>query len=175
MGKQFGKKKRPEHPPLDKAVEIIGIVTLWNGGKGYGFVQANADQPYTGQAFLHVTKLGDRDIDIGVGSPITCKVEPAKKIGDAPSVVHVREIGSRRATHKIKFFDKTKGFGFIENLGGGKDMFLHINAVERSNLDPSDLQEGTPVIILRTEDQPKGPAAYIIELAAVGADMVGAS
>ena len=34
------------------------------------------------------------------------------------------------ATGKIKWFNPTKGYGFIENDAGGKDVFLHISALE---------------------------------------------
>ena len=43
----------------------------------------------------------------------------------------------------IKFFNATKGFGFIEPSGGGKDVFVHISAVERAGL--SSLREGQKV------------------------------
>lgn len=35
----------------------------------------------------------------------------------------------------VKFFNTTKGFGFITPENGGKDAFVHISAVERSGLD----------------------------------------
>jgi CspA family cold shock protein len=43
----------------------------------------------------------------------------------------------------VKFFNTTKGFGFIEPVGGGKDAFVHISAVERSGM--STLREGQKV------------------------------
>jgi CspA family cold shock protein len=44
----------------------------------------------------------------------------------------------------VKWFNATKGFGFIEpDGGGGKDVFVHISAVEKAGL--SDLREGAKV------------------------------
>lgn len=40
------------------------------------------------------------------------------------------------ATGTVKWFNATKGFGFIQPDGGSKDVFLHISAVERSGLQP---------------------------------------
>ncbi len=43
-----------------------------------------------------------------------------------------------RQTGTVKFFNQSKGFGFITPDEGGKDVFVHITAVERSGVGPLD-------------------------------------
>ena len=38
-------------------------------------------------------------------------------------------------TGKVKWFDSAKGYGFIEQEGGGDDMFVHISEVEKAGYD----------------------------------------
>ena len=47
------------------------------------------------------------------------------------------------ATGTVKWFNSTKGFGFIQPEEGGKDVFVHISAVERAGL--RGLNEGQKV------------------------------
>ena len=47
------------------------------------------------------------------------------------------------ATGKVKWFNPTKGYGFIQTTGGGPDVFVHISAVERAGL--STLQENQQI------------------------------
>ncbi len=47
------------------------------------------------------------------------------------------------ATGTVKWFNPTKGFGFIEPSDGSKDAFVHISAVERAGLQ--GLREGQKV------------------------------
>jgi cold shock protein len=46
-------------------------------------------------------------------------------------------------TGTVKFFNSQKGFGFIQPAEGGKDVFVHISAVERAGM--STLNEGQKV------------------------------
>lgn len=47
------------------------------------------------------------------------------------------------ATGVVKFFNTSKGFGFIAPDGGGKDVFVHITALQRSGIQ--SLAEGQKV------------------------------
>jgi CspA family cold shock protein len=50
---------------------------------------------------------------------------------------------ARMATGTVKWFNPTKGYGFIQPQGGGRDVFVHISAVERAGL--STLNEGQQI------------------------------
>ena len=63
------------------------------------------------------------------------------------------------ATGTVKFFNTTKGFGFIEPDDGGKDVFVHISAVERSGL--SGLAEGQKVNFEVERDSRTGKSAAV--------------
>ena len=67
-----------------------------------------------------------------------------------------------RQTGTVKFFNTTKGFGFITPDEGTSDIFVHISAVEQSGL--ATLDEGKKVSF-ETEPDPrgKGPKAVNLE------------
>ena len=60
---------------------------------------------------------------------------------------------------KIKWFNPTKGYGFIENEAGGKDVFLHISALEQAGID--SLEEGQAVSFEIGENRGKENAINI--------------
>jgi len=51
--------------------------------------------------------------------------------------------GALMATGTVKWFNSTKGFGFIQPDDGGTDVFVHISAVERAGL--RDLRDGQKI------------------------------
>ena len=63
------------------------------------------------------------------------------------------------ATGVVKWFNPTKGFGFIQPEGGGKDVFVHISAVERSDL--RSLTEGQTISYELERDQRSGKESAV--------------
>jgi CspA family cold shock protein len=61
------------------------------------------------------------------------------------------------ATGTVKWFNPTKGFGFIQPDGGGTDVFVHISAVERAGL--RDLNEGQKISYEIVADKRSGKSS----------------
>lgn len=58
-----------------------------------------------------------------------------------------------RVTGTVKFFNHTKGYGFVAPDDGSKDVFVHASALESSGLGP--LNDGDKVTF-EIEDDPRG-------------------
>ncbi|MDG1708558.1 MAG: cold-shock protein [Emcibacteraceae bacterium] len=63
------------------------------------------------------------------------------------------------ATGTVKWFNPNKGFGFIEPEDGGKDVFVHISAVEAAGIDR--LNDGQKVSFEIQESRGKEAAAEL--------------
>jgi len=58
------------------------------------------------------------------------------------------------ASGAVKWFNATKGFGFIQPDDGGQDVFVHISAVERAGM--RDLREGQKISYELVQDKRSG-------------------
>jgi CspA family cold shock protein len=76
-----------------------------------------------------------------------------------PPVWTYKDQEIRMATGTVKWFNATKGFGFIQPDDGGKDVFVHITAVQKAGL--TGLNEGQKVSFDLASDRGKTSAANL--------------
>jgi cold shock protein len=75
--------------------------------------------------------------------PLQDNAEVGRALHDGRAAMDADRRFARRpymAQGTVKFFNAQKGYGFIQPTDGGKDVFVHISAVERAGM--SDLHEG---------------------------------
>jgi len=174
--------------PASNAPAVDATVKWFKADKGYGFVEL-ADG--AGDAFLHANALrnaGHESVPAGAklrvqvgagakGAQVTRVMEvdmagvverPARPAsggyGDSPRPP--RRVAPDPSTAvsvvgKVKWFDETKGFGFVASQDGGKDVFVHISVLGPAGL--STLAEGQTVN-MRVVDTPKGREAISLSL-----------
>lgn len=70
-----------------------------------------------------------------------------------------------RQSGTVKFFNQSKGFGFITPDDGGNDVFVHISALQRSGI--TALDEGMKVSF-ETEPDRRGKGPKAVNLQVVG-------
>jgi len=125
-----------------------GVVKFFNAQKGFGFIQRDDGGS---DVFVHISSVERAGLEgLAEGQELEFnlvdrggKVSAAdlQVVGDvipveAPArpAAPQRELTGEKATGTVKFFNGTKGFGFITRDDGQPDAFVHISAVERSGL-----------------------------------------
>jgi CspA family cold shock protein len=174
---QFGAQRfeAPAGPPVQ------AVVKWYNPDKGFGFVQL-ADG--SGDAFLHVSVVerGGHD-SVPPGATLEVRAGPGPK---GPQVTEILSVDSSTAQQEptrrgpperplyptgggaaveesgtVKWYNATKGFGFIGADRGGKDIFVHASVLERAGI--AGLTEGQRVSV-DVIDGRKGPEAAGLRL-----------
>ncbi len=69
---------------------------------------------------------------------------------------------SERVTGTVKWFDGKKGFGFINGINGGKDIFIHYSAIEGTGFKSLNDDDAVSFLVV---DGKKGPEAKEVMLA----------
>ncbi|MDX7949862.1 cold shock domain-containing protein [Lichenihabitans sp. Uapishka_5] len=169
--------------PSSTAASVDAVVKWFKSDKGFGFVELSNG---AGDAFLHIGALQSAGFEtVPPGARLKVQVGSGAKGAQVTRVLEVDTAGAaerapQRTTDaprgprsrpdpataiqisgKVKWFDDTKGFGFVSSNDGGKDVFVHISILGAAGL--SHLAEGQAVQ-MRVVDTPKGREALSIAL-----------
>jgi cold shock protein len=169
--------------PAASGPAVTAIVKWFNAEKGFGFVALGDGQ---GDAFLHaavLTRAGREEVP--EGATLEVRTGPGQKGVQVTEVVSVDEstatpkrprsgprpggAGPReplgpatRMAGTTKWFDPTKGFGFVSVQEGGQDVFVHVSVLQRGGL--ATLEPGQRVTMDVAQGR-RNPEAVSVQIA----------
>ncbi|PIE15211.1 MAG: cold-shock protein [Rhodobacterales bacterium] len=165
MNQENGQQKR-----------VTGVVKWFDPGKGFGFVLADDGGP---DILLHINVLRNfgqssiadqavvdilvQENERGLQTSQILSISPPATVHDAQQSdfqeFDPQEVGEIQPA-RVKWFDKGKGFGFVNVFGSAEDVFVHVEVLRRSGL--AGLQPGEAICVRIVHGQRGLMAAQVL-------------
>ena len=146
---------------------ISATVKFFDEAKGFGFVSPADGSP---DAFVHISVLQNTSYqELREGMQINCDLADGDR-GQQVVAIHEPEeeeevvVGADiEITGVVSTYVPEHKYGFVTPDGGGEDVFIHISMLERSEINPEDIQLDTKVKCV-VRPGVKGPIADSLEI-----------
>lgn len=177
------------HPALfEETLSIDGHVKWYDLERGYGFIiPQEPDSANTGNesgsvhrtdVLIHASCIKAYGlVDLKPGTPVRIDVIEVERGRQAKSLTYVDEEYMRSFEQtriyeenllaemgplkpaRVKWFDKDKGFGFLNLFGQPDDVFLHVETLRRYG---KNIPESGDALVVRTSEGPRGLSAITV-------------
>ena len=159
--------------PALETVRVIGRVKWFDSAKGYGFIvaESTSDAELSGDVMLHITCLrsyGETYAD--EGARIVCNAVRSDRGWQTASIIEMerpkavvaREQGVEITYEPVtlKWFNRTRGFGFVQRIGVDRDIFIHAVVLRKAGYE--DIEPGTELDVV-IENGAKGEHVAVLK------------